>query len=455
MNWNFRYYPSVLRAFEIAEEGGLKERTARNALYGLLRIAEDEGLADTQLSSEQVLQFLNRALPRKEHFDPLPQVEYPNSKDPGQVSAWLDLFEPVGLGWKMWRAVGVEPGQALFELRRSQAPPISWWASDAQLLMELVSQVLHPVGRMAMHHRVSNQIFQWLQPLLDEPKFPARSAPEPPLSELIALLGRLSSIALIYWAYGLTPPVYRGRLTMKLQLSTGWAILPGGAYASQAEHSVVYPIHQLLAGLSESRFQLDFAYARRALERHLEQLNFPRNGLDAPWASDEALPVLQKYSEICSLLRVEPAPIHLALAALQEPDPFLTRALADVETERLRVDLERVIFGRLPDASLAIDGRYLDSRPEDLGPLRQISSQGWQTESGSVVELDDFGRIGYLGGATLTSQGIPLLNLSSRPHQAEELLGFGRLERWTPVFGAELRVKTHQGSVQSISLRRT
>ena len=36
----------------------MEERSARHALYGLLRIAETEGLADTRLSSQQVLDYL-------------------------------------------------------------------------------------------------------------------------------------------------------------------------------------------------------------------------------------------------------------------------------------------------------------------------------------------------------------------------------------------------------------
>lgn len=455
MNWEFEDYPSVRRGRSLAHEAGLTEFSARNVLYGLLRIAEEDGLDDSQLTSQQVLEFLGKTLPRQAHYDPLPRVDYPAQSLPF-TRDWLSLFEPHGLGWKMWEAVGIDATEALKVLRLSPTVSPAAWTNDAPFLAQLLFNHKHPVHDLAHKLAVSRKIYDWLERQgwwSTSTASPVRPAPEPVLKELIAMLGRLSSVAQIYWSFGLTPPRYEGSLVVTWAIYDGhWQGTPGASVASGSAHPIVYPIHQFLAGLRESRCQLDFAYANRHVAEFLEQVPEKMEHFLAPWPSDAALVVMQELSKLCSSLNLKPSPLHLAWAALRTPDELLRRALVGVDQDRLLADLEREIFGTLPDAPLALDGVQLGAAAAELGPLYQLNGANWRTQNGTAITLDSQGLVVNIRGEVLTCRGVPMMDMQTHPFDAERLLGQGRLEQSAPVFGGWLTVKTHQGGIESIEL---
>ncbi len=455
MNWEFADYPLVRRARALAEQVGLTEFSARNVLYGLLRIAEEEGLADSQLTSRQVLDFLGNALPRQAHYDPLPSVEYSAQSLPF-TRDWLSLFEPHNLGWKMWEEVGVDAAEALKALRLSPTVSQAAWTTDAFFLAQLLFNPRHPVYDLAQKLGVTNKIYNWLErqeAWRSRQCAPARQAPEPALDELIAMLSRLTSVAQIYWSSNLIPPRYEGSLVLTWAIYDGhWQGTPGASVASGAAQPVVYPIHQFLAGLRESRCVLDFAHVTRQVSKFLDRVPEKMENLIAPWPSDAALLVLQELSKLCNCLNLKPSPLHLAWAALKAPDPLLQRALEGVDQDRLLADLEREIFGTLPDAALALDGIQLGAAAAELGPLRQLFGGEWRTQNGTTITLDSQGLVSKIRGQFLTCQGVPKLDLQTHPFDAERLLGQGRLEQSTPVFGGWLTVMTDQGGIESIEL---
>lgn len=457
MQWSFWDYPTVRRAEQIAREAGLEARTARHALYGLLFIAEREGLADSQLTSAEVLEYLRGTLPREEEHDPAPFIDLPRETN----RAWLQVFQPGQLGWRMLRETGLDPGKALAELENSQADFSSWWSDDWTLLNEMFSHHFSPLMLVlrteeASGYEVVLRMLDWLDE--NRPQAPrteplVRPAPEPLLKDLIALLARMSSVALIYWAHGLLPPVYQGKLSIFSKFRGSPLIEnPGGRLASESGHTVVFPIHQFLTGLREPRFQLDLAYASQPVRAFLAEVpDYPRAA--NVWLSDAALLVLQGLSSFCTSLGVEPGPLHLTWAALKTPDDLLRRALEQVDLDRLEMDLERELFGQLPDGPLAVDGVSLGAPVASLGPLRSQGESSWISERGALLTVCSEGKVTSILGRTLAYGSQALLGPEARPGEAERLLGLGRQNRWTPIYGGMLRVTTDQGVVESIGLR--
>lgn len=455
MRWEFGKYPSIIRARNLAVAAGLSGQSAPEVLFGLIQIAEKEELAESQLASHQVLTYLRQLPARTAVVEELPGVSY--LWPPSLGRPWLALFHSGGVGWRLCRALGLDPDQVYQQLENSLGGQQVYWASDWKLLQELVADLEHPLCQ-AFWGR-TKEALDWLEkdrPLDDRNALvPTRSAsaPEPALADLIAVLARLPSVAQVYWFYGLMPPVYEqhseraGRLQSLLP-----TLLPGRLAAGDVAHAVIHPIHQFLSGLREPRHQLDFAYARTAVGSFLSELPSSPRHSDRPRMADEAVLVLQKLAVLCSNLNVDPTPLHLTWAALKAPEPLLERALGTIDRDRLEMDLERELFGTLPDARLSIDGLDLGMKAEQLGPLQQLGPNHWKTQSGTHVHLDEQGKVTELQGQRLHCGPTTLIHPEIRPGELERLLGLGRLNRWTPIYGGLLKVDSDQGIVESVSM---
>ncbi len=457
MNWEFANYPSVWRARALAREAGLSGEPATHVLYGLLRLAEERGLA-CELSSEQALESV-RARPARNFEDlRLPQVGYSEAQF-RSGREWLRLFERGELGWQLCLEVGVDPLDVL-RLAQADRSPLSllgfhfsprFWTSDWEVLQQLLEHgPLHNI----FGARVGRAI-DWLErnrPQSDrQASRPANPAPEPPLVDLIAILARLSTVVQIFWMHGLAAPVYREDSVGRLSVHGRMSPQPGREAAAAAGHWEIHPIHQFLSGLRDPRYQLDFAPVRRAVEAFLSEIPpHTRAGLRF---TPGAQAVLSKLADFCCVLNVDASPLHVSWAAFRSPDALLEKALEAVDRARLETDLEREIFGILPDAHLSVEGVHLGQPADQLGPLRQVGPHEWLTQAGAQICLSEAGRVREIQGRRLSCAGQTLLDRDSRPSEFERLLGLGRTNRWTPVYGgAMLKVEIDQGTLESVAL---
>jgi len=187
---------------------------------------------------------------------------------------------------------------------------------------------------------------------------------------------------------------------------------PGGTQALLYGHEEIRPLHQFLEGLSEARYQSRFAPLRKEIFKQAQR----REPLFLAWSelrmSEEAAEVLRELVMGCLHWNAEPTPVHLGLSALSHVEPFLQTFMAREQLDQLRTELEEEVLGSLPRSR-------------------------WQLE-----------------GRSLTRGGELLLGPESRYHEAEKLLGRGRVGRWLEGEFGRLRVTFDQSVLESIEWRR-
>lgn len=204
-------------------------------------------------------------------------------------------------------------------------------------------------------------------------------------------------IALLYWWVGRYPPPCSLGLLHSMYGSIFWR-RPGAATASAHEHRSITPLHMLLEGLNEVRFQVPYRTQREQMISLLHDSG--ETGLDR-----DAMAVLQELVRLCMQHNLVPSPIHLSLAALSCPTlPY--KLPSDVAE-----DLERECLGRLPRQGL------------------------------SAVKPD-----------LLMCHDQVLLSRDSTYAQAENLLGRGRVGRWVPHPEGWLRVRFDQSLLVRVEL---
>lgn len=461
MHWEFANYPSVWRARTLARQAGLSGEPATHVLYGLLRLAEESDQV-CELSSDQVLEYLRRLPARNFISAKLPEVTYLPGFLESLGRPWIRLFEHGNLGWRMCLAVGIEPNMVLslnqqaesWALRRysSQIEP-TFWVSDLAVLVDLlVDGALVPVfgerAAAALEWLENEQSDLGLHALA-----PGNPAPEPPLTDLLAILARTPTVSEVFWYCGRSAPQYLenpGHRERILTASRNPVFVPGRSAASAAGHREIHPIHQFLAGLSEPRYQADFGPISRTVRDYLQEIPI---GFGGRQFSKAALDLLRWLAELCLGLNIAPSPIHVTWAAFKNPDQLLRRALDRLDVARFESTLEAELFGRLPEQQMEVDGLRLGASGVEMGPLSKLEQSQWLTEQGSIVTLDESGRINEIQGRRLGSAGRTLLDRGSRPSEFERLLGLGRTNRWTPVYGGVwLKVETDQGILESVGL---
>lgn len=445
--------PILQRAWELAEELEPPVITSVHLLYGLLKIAEDAGVRSGPFSSARVLYHLQNLSESEMQAVELPQ-KWAHSLWKSSCGRWAGLFFPGEPGWLMCRALQVDPSdfhQAIDELP-DQAGRVEWM-SDWKLLESILVSPEHPVAKFLADRFIDlAAALQWLK---DNRRLYSRFAAVTPgevdLLELInyfASLPEAESLHLQGWRRVAQPiSEFSSRLVARMVDLYGFRDALG-ICVKEAGHQTVHPIHQYLTGLRQARFQLDYAFARRPVEKYLKEVVSSSEVL-----TEGATQVLERLTGFCQALNVEPQALHLTWAAVSVPDELLQRALREVDCERLMVAIEKDLLGQLPDAPLEVDGIALQGPGAELGPLQRVSQRGWRTQGGTTVELDDQGLVVALKGARLTSRGQGLMDNQSGYHRAEELLGLGRPNRWIPVLGAMLKVTTGQGGVETVELK--
>jgi len=186
---------------------------------------------------------------------------------------------------------------------------------------------------------------------------------------------------------------------------------PGGTHALLYGHEEIRPLHQFLEGLGEARYQSRFAPLRKQIFKQARR----REPLFLAWSelrlSEQAAEVLRELVVGCLHWNAEPTPVHLALSALSHLEPFLQTFMGKEQLDQLQCDLEEEVLGRLPRSR-------------------------WQLE-----------------GLSLTRRGELLLGPESRYHEAERLLGRGRVGRWLEGEFGRLRVTFDQSVLESIEWR--
>lgn len=222
---------------------------------------------------------------------------------------------------------------------------------------------------------------------------------------------------------------------------------PGLAVADHYNHSKVTTLHVLSDCLSEPILQAPLNALRQAIRKVLE--GGPRDS-PTPVAA-----VLRRTLQACRRWNVEPARIHLAYILVRH---FATGDIAEAMEwsgrdanawlERLR----RPMLGRLRPGDWTVDDIPLGTLLGEQGPLR-ADQEGWITTSGTHLWADSAGRVCRMLGTSLKSQGAVLLGPESRCHNAETLVGIGRLERWLRYGNVELKVHCNAGCVRHIELR--
>lgn len=248
---------------------------------------------------------------------------------------------------------------------------------------------------------------------------PAVSVEPTPLQAFNQLVQH-PEVVQLYWWQGQFAPLAGGD-----QAAAGnpfWRC-PGGTYALLYGHSQVRPLHQFLEGLNEARYQSHFAALRKEIFKQAER----REPLFLGWSeltqSPEATEVLQELVVSCLHWNAEPTPIHLSLTALSHLTEFLQGFLDPAQLDSLRSELEEEVLGRLPRLRWQLDGQV----PDEKSP--------------TVI------------GHTLTRGGDLLLGPESRYHEAERLLGRGRVGRWLEGEFGRLKVTFDQGVLESIEWR--
>lgn len=223
----------------------------------------------------------------------------------------------------------------------------------------------------------------------------------------------------LYWWQGQFAPTPEGD---QAAANPFWRC-PGGTHALLYGHFEVRPVHQFLEGLGEPRYQSRFADLRKQIFKRAER----REPLFLRWSelqlSPQAAEALRELVVGCLHWNAEPTPIHLSLTALSHVSPFLESFLSQAQLQELRNELEEAVLGRLPRAGWLVDGRAPDrQRPEVVG-------------------------------RTLTRGDDLLLNPETRYHEAEKLLGRGRVGRWLEGDFGRLKVTFDQSVLETIEWR--
>lgn len=228
------------------------------------------------------------------------------------------------------------------------------------------------------------------------------------VEQLFSQLVQHPDIIQLYWWQGQFAPPSDGE--QAAAANPFWRC-PGGTQALLYGHEVIRPLHQFLEGISEARYQSNFAPLRKQIFKQAQR----REPLFLAWSelsmSEEATEVLRELVMSCLHWNAEPTPVHLGLSALSHVEPFLQTFLSEETVNQLRSDLEEEVLGRLPRSR-------------------------WQ-----------------LDGLSLTRGGELLLGPESRYHEAERLLGRGRVGRWLEGEFGRLRVTFDQSVLESIEWR--